>query len=391
LSDHLPALDEKGISMICYTNPMFVDVAKMEAPFDRNLYAEGIAHGYFVTDAAGAPYMLPVTAFDVALLDLTNPDARNWMKQVLKEEVVEAAGCSGWMVDFAEVLPFDARLHSGVDAARFHNLYPVEWVRLHREAVEEMGKLGELLLFNRAGYTQTPSHSLLMWEGDQMTDWHEFDGLTSALHGLLSGGFSGIALNHSDTGGYTSLSTNGNGINRSAELLMRWAEMNAFTAVLRTHEGNQPGENVQVYSSDEVMDHFARFSRVYAALSFHREQLFQDATAKGYPVVRHLLLHYPDDMEAHQVQDQFLLGSDILVAPVTFACDEETPCQRQVYFPAGEWVHLWSGQTYGDSAAGTSSLVPASLGEPAVFYAMGSATGEALLNNLAELGVEVGQ
>lgn len=78
---------------------------------------------------------------------------------------------------------------------------------------------------------------------------------------------------------------------------------------------NQPGENVQVSTNNDTMDHFARMSKVYKALAFYRSVLFQEAQTKGWPVVRHLMLHYPDDPEEHKVDDQFLLGRELLVAP----------------------------------------------------------------------------
>ena len=157
-------------------------------------------------DEHGDTLMLPVTAFDVALLDFTNEDARAWMKDVIVDEMVGNAGCSGWMVDFAEALPFEAELHDGGSAAHYHNQYPVEWMKLNREALEEAGLVGEILTFNRSGHTQSPGHSLMFWEGDQLTTWDNYDGMGSAVRGLINGGFSGLALNHSDTGGYTSLS-----------------------------------------------------------------------------------------------------------------------------------------------------------------------------------------
>ena len=387
--EYVSTLDKKGIRTLCYVNPMFRDVAEAWEGAPRNLFAEGMAAGHFVRDESGEPYLLPVTAFDVGLLDLSSEGARQWMKEVIADEMIAGAGCSGWMADFAEALPFDAVLASGEPAAAFHNRYPVEWARLNREVVEENDLLGQTLFFSRSGFTGSPSQSLLFWEGDQLTTWDHYDGLRSALHGLLNGGFSGLSLNHSDTGGYTSVGKYGLGGNRDQELLQRWTEMNAFTAVLRTHEGNEPDLNVQVYSDDESMEHFARFTRVYAALAFYRKQLFAEASEKGYPVVRHLLLHYPNDPVAHTVDDQFLLGSEILVAPILEPCSEPDPCEskREVYFPAGTWVHLWSGEEYGKSGGGSWAIVAAPIGEPAVFYRKGSAVGVTLADNLAAAGL----
>jgi alpha-glucosidase len=369
---------------------MFVDVPADIPQPPRNLFREARDGGYMIRNEQAEPYMIQVTAFKVGLLDLTNPAARTWMKSVIREEMIQRAGCSGWMADFAEALPFDAVLYSGESATSFHNQYPVEWIRLHREAVEEHGTLGKTLIFNRSGHTRSPKHAMLLWEGDQLTTWDEYDGLVSALHGLINGGLSGITLNHSDTGGYTSLSKLCLGYSREAEQLKRWTEMNAFTAVLRTHEGNQPGANAQVYSDSESMAHFARFTKVYKALKFYREELMQQASARGWPLVRHLMLHYPDDEQAHMVGDQFLLGSELLVAPILNKCWTWPSCSydKEVYFPKGEWVHVWTGKVYGSNSGGAKDIVPSPIGEPAAFYRRGSSVGAQFAKNLRAAGIQ---
>ena len=389
-ADFVADLDAQGIRVLCYVNPMLRDVPPQSEPVPRDLYDEALAGGYFVRDAEGEPYLLTVTAFEVGLLDLANDAAWAWMKAVIADEMIAGAGCSGWMADFAEALPFDAVLSDGQDGAQWHNRYPVEWIRLNREAIDEAGLGDEILIFNRSGSTRSPRHAMLLWEGDQLTTWDKYDGLVSALHGLIGGGFSGIALNHSDTGGYTSLSWLGLGYDREAEQLKRWTEMNAFTALLRTHEGNQPGLNAQIYSDDAAMDHFARFSRVYKALAFYRATLYADAAARGWPLVRHLWLHYPDDSTAATIDDQFLLGSEILVAPIKNKCFTWPVCpyDKEVYLPAGEWVHLWSGKVHGDAAKGMMISVPAPIGEPAVFYRKGSPIAATLVANLVALGID---
>ncbi len=383
-------LEQHGTRVLCYVNPMFRDLPAEAGTLRRNLFQEGLAGDYFVHKADGSVYMLPITAFEVGLLDLTNEAARTWMKDIIRDELLGDARCSGWMADFAEALPYDAVLASGESAERYHNTYPVEWARLNREAVEEAGMLGDVVIYNRSGHTRSPAHSLLFWQGDQLTTWDKYDGLVSALQGLISGGLSGLALNHSDVGGYTSLSRYGLGYKRETELLERWTEMNAFTSVLRTHEGNLPADNPQVYSDDAALAHFARMSKVYKALAFYRKQLFTQATTRGYPLVRHLMLHYPDDARAHETSDEFLLGSDILVAPVTNKCWTAPFCpyNKSVYLPAGRWVHLWTGKVYGSATAGSTVSVEAPIGQPAVFYRQGSTVGATFVNNLNAAGIE---
>ena len=86
-------------------NSMFLDISDREVMPPRHLFAEGEEAGHFVKNEEGDTLLLPVTAFDVAMLDFTSEDAREWMKAVIIDEMVENAGCSGWMVDFAEALP----------------------------------------------------------------------------------------------------------------------------------------------------------------------------------------------------------------------------------------------------------------------------------------------
>lgn len=389
-SSYVDALAEKGVRVLCYVNPMFRPVPEDAKPVARDVFAEGLRQGAFVTHDSGEPYMLPVTAFDVALLDLSAEGARTWMKSVIQEEMLGKARCSGWMADFAEALPFDAKLRSGAPAARFHNRYPVEWARLNRELIEEKGLLDEVLVWNRSGFTRSPGASMLVWEGDQLTTWDKYDGLVSALHGLINGGLSGIALNHSDTGGYTSLSAGGVGYVREREQLARWAEMSAFTAVLRTHEGNQPDANYQAYDDDSI-DAFARMTKVYKALGFYRRELTRAAAERGWPLVRHLLLEYPEDPESWAVDDEFMLGSELLVAPVKNKCFTWPVCpyDKEVYLPPGRWVHLWSGEALGEAGKGSRVTVKAPIGEPAVFYRQGSEVGATFVKNLRAAGIEV--
>jgi alpha-glucosidase len=227
-----------------------------------------------------------------------------------------------------------------------------------------------------------------MWLGDQNTTWNKNDGMPSALSGMVSSGFSGFSINHSDIGGYTSvaiplLELFGRGFRRSSELLFRWMEMNAFTAVFRTHEGNQPDRNVQFYTDVETLKTFSYWAKVYASLANYRQELMALAAAKGYPVVRHPILHYPDDPQVYRLEGEFMLGSEFLIAPVM------KPVQKriQVYFPAGEWVHLWSGNIYGQSTQGIRQRVPAPIGQPAVFYRQGSPQAESVLTALKAKGL----
>jgi alpha-glucosidase len=376
------SLDSKGVRMMTYVSPFLVDVSE-KPNSKRNLFKEAESKGYLVKNKAGGTYLIKTAAFNAGLLDLSNPDAYTWMKGIIKEQVI-GAGAKGWMADFGEELPYDAVLYSGESASSYHNHYPEAWARLNRETIQEAGMGDEAVFFTRAAYTRSPGYSTLFWEGDQLVSWDGFDGIKTAVTGLLSSGMSGFSFNHSDIGGYTTITNPVMNYHRSKELLMRWMELNAFTTIYRTHEGNLPDANVQFYSDNETLSQFSRFARVYAAWAPYRNRLIQEAAQTGLPVVRHPFIHYPEDPEVYKINSQqFMVGTEFMVVPVL----DEGQSRVQAYLPAGEWVHLWSGDTYGDPAKGIYVTAEAPIGQPAVFYRAGSAEGESLAANLRRAGI----
>ena len=110
-----------------------------------------------------------------------------------------------------------------------------------------------------------------------MVTWDAYDGLQAALKGLITGGISGIPLNHSDIGGIlpSALTV---GFTRELNLLERWTELNTFSPAFRTHEGNQPEVNAQFYDSPESYDHFARMAKIFSALGPYRRALSIEAS-----------------------------------------------------------------------------------------------------------------
>lgn len=370
-------LNAADARVMVYTSPYLADIGDLKPNLGRNLFQEAKANGYLVRNAAGEPYLVLNTDFYFGMVDLTNPAAYAWMKDVLREQL-GGVGAQGWMADFGEGLPYDAVLAQG-SAPSVHNLYPVLWARLNREVADELG--GEIVFFNRAASTQSPRYATLFWTGDQLVSWDEHDGIKTAVTALNTSGLAGFAYNHSDIGGYTTITNPLRNYHRSKELLLRWMELNAFTAIFRTHEGNQPDNNVQFYSDSETLDAFARWAKVYAALFDYRKTLVEDASNLGLPVVRHPFIHYPNDPETWKISYQeFMLGADFLIAPVL----DVGATTVRAYLPAGQWVHLWSKQTY---TGGVWVTVDAPLGQPGVFYRADSVWGQKLAADLAAAGL----
>lgn len=375
-------LDARGIAVMTYVNPFLADVSEKENA-KRNLFQEAMEKDFLVKRPDGEPYLILNTSFSAAMVDLTNPQAWDWMKKVIRDEVI-GVGARGWMADFGEALPYDAVLYSGEPASRVHNGYPELWAKLNREVVEETGTGEDFVFFMRSGFTRSPRFATLFWLGDQMVGWDEHDGIKTAVTGLLSSGISGYALNHSDIGGYTTITNPLATYHRSEELLLRWMDLAAFNVVFRTHEGNQPDSNVQFYSNERTLDHFSRMAKVYGAWDFYRRELIEETEAKGLPVVRHPWVQFPEDEALMELtHEQFMVGDTFMVAPVLDEGEE----QVKVYLPKGRWVHVWSGKSYGNYNASGWVTVPAPMGEPGVFFPEGSEVGEQFVKNLEDAGV----
>lgn len=354
---------EHGIRFLAYNNGYLVN--------DGELYREAKEKGYFALAADGGDYLVDFGEFYCGVVDLTNPEAFEWYKDCIKKQIL-ALGIDGWMADFGEYLPTDVKLFNGVSPMLEHNHWPALWARCNYEAVAESGKLGEAVFFMRAGATGSQKYCPLLWAGDQSVDFSRHDGLGTTITAALSAGMCGCGLSHSDIGGYTSLFGN----RRTKELFLRWAEMAVFTPVMRTHEGNRPDENFQVYDDEDALKQFARLAKIHVALKPYLKQLVEENATRGLPVQRPLFVHYPEDRAAYQIQTEYLFGRELLVAPVL----EKEVCKWQVYLPQDSWVHLWSGAEFG----GGEHLVDAPIGYPPVFYRKESEY-KRLFRGLAEL------
>lgn len=348
---------EEGVRFLGYINPFIA--------IEKDLYAYASEHGYCVQDREGKDYLVTITTFPAAMVDFTNPEAYEWYKGLIKENMI-GLGMGGWMADFGEYLPIDAVLYSGEDPAIIHNQWPAIWAKMNQEAVAECGKEGQVFFFTRAGHTGTIAHSHMMWTGDQHVDWSIDDGLPAVIPATLSLAMSGYGIAHSDVGGYTTIMH----MRRSKELLLRWEEMIVFSPLFRTHEGNQPVNNVQFDDDEELLAQLAKCGRMHVALKDYLKGLVAEEISDGTPVMRPLFYHY-DEAEAYTEKTEYLLGRDLLVAPVY----EEGAKSRTIYLPSDGWVNIFDGKEY----AGGHMIMEAPIGKPPVFVRKDSKDYEALM------------
>ena len=347
LPEKISELHKKGMKFLGYVNPYLVN--------DGELFKEGEEKGYFAKRHDGTTYLVDFGEFYCGAVDLTNPEAFEWFKGIIKKYSIDI-GIDGWMADFGEYLPTDdIVLHSGRQAMVEHNHWPLLWAKCNYEAVKETGNLGKIVYFMRAGANGSQKYCTLLWAGDQSVDFSRHDGLCTVISAALGSGMMGCGLSHSDIGGYTSLFGNV----RTKEVFMRWAEMAAFTPVMRTHEGNRPDDCYQFYDDEDGILRMARLVDIYTMMAPYIKDAVRENHEKGMPVQRPMFLHY-DEPRCYTEQFQYLLGRDVLVAPVYTAGQTE----REVYLPDDEWIHIWTGRCYGQGV----NVVEAELGDTPVFY-----------------------
>ncbi|MFL6286700.1 MAG: glycoside hydrolase family 31 protein [Pyrinomonadaceae bacterium] len=344
---------------------------------DPNYYAyqQGQAGGHFVKNADGSELHASVWPGVCAFPDFTDAKAREWFGSLYKRNLDE--GVAGFWNDMNEpgvflseetpkpdiyhhpmkTFPLNAR-HAGDGApgthARFHNVYGMQMARTTFEGLKRLRPDARPFVLTRAGYAGVQRYSAV-WTGDNVASW---DHLRLSLTMLLNMGVSGVALIGSDVGGFSG--------NPSPELYTRWLQAAALSPFLRSHSesGSNPHEP---YSFPKA---YAEINRASIELRYrllpYIYTLFNEHTQTGAPVMRPLWFEYPDDARTYLIEDEYLTGRDLLVAPVV----TESVTKRHVYFPAGDnWVDWWTGKTF---QGGSDADVDAPLDRLPLFARAGS-------------------
>ena len=344
LPEAIKRLESRGVRFLAYLNPYLVKGSR--------LYDECAKKGWLIKNRDGSIAHMKSTTFDAGMLDLTDPEAVLFIKEVLIKKNMLDIGIKGWMADFGEYLPTDCVLHNG-DPAELHNQWPVLWAKINREAVEEYGDK-DVMFFTRSGYLGEQCYAPVMWNGDQHTDLTKDYGMPCVMPATFSLGFSGVPLVHSDIGGFFSIGK----LKRSDELFIRWMEMNTFSPLMRSHESIRPWANSQ-FDAPSVLPHTVRLTNIHAVLRPYIERCLEQA-AEGIPVMR------PDfwnavDYSASRDEYSYFFGDDIYVCPVI----EKNASERTVRLPEGDWTGFWDNRAY---CGGSEVRMKAPLGKLPVFY-----------------------
>ena len=313
----IDGLREAGFRLSLWEHP--------HVPVGTDAFAEGVAEGYFVADGTGRPYVMDHTCqgdYRGAIVDFTHPGAVEWWQE--KHRRLLDQGVAVFKTDYGEYVPEDAVFANGKTGRSMHNLYPYLYNEAVYEAVAEVNGDEEAVVWGRSAWTGSQSFPM-HWGGDPQTSW---SGMAAALRGGLSASLSGIALWSHDIGGFRGTP--------STELYTRWAQFGLLSSNSRCH-GTTPREPWEF--GEEALDTFREYAELRYRLLPYVYTAAEVAARTGTPVVRPLVFGFQDDPATHDLDSQYTLGPDLLVAPV-FAGDSE----RDVYLPEGEWRDHWTGE-----------------------------------------------
>ena len=283
----------------------------------NRFFPEIIDRGLHVVNATGG---MPV---EDAILDFSNPETVSWYQS--KIEGLMKQGVSTIKCDFGEAAPYNGFYHSGKGGLYEHNLYPLRYNKALFEVVER-NHPGEGIIWARSAWAGSQRYAL-HWGGDAATN---NIGMLGDLRGGLSFGLSGFSFWSHDMGGFVTASPE--------DIYRRWLPFGFLSSHTRAH-GAPPTEPWLI--SKSFTDAFRACAEMKYKLMPYVYAQAKDCSERGLPMVRALLVEFPQDPGAWLVEDEYMFGSQMLVAPLM-----ESGNERTVYLPKGKWIDYQSGKIY---------------------------------------------
>ncbi|WP_026658512.1 glycoside hydrolase family 31 protein [Butyrivibrio sp. AC2005] len=323
-------LKQDGFKAVCIIDP---GVKKDEGYF---MYDEGIRNDYFAKDKDSEVYVNEVWPGDAVYPDFGREEVRKWWGD--SHKILTDMGVQGIWNDMNEPasfrgpLPLDVQFHIGdrlTDHSEVHNVYGHFMSMGTYEGMKKItGK--RPLVITRACYAGSQKYAAV-WTGDNQSVWSHLRMLIPQLCNL---GMSGFTIAGTDIGGF--------GGDSNAELMVRWVQAATFSTFFRNHCAK--GQIMQ--EPWEFGEKVVRIYRKYVELHYrflpYIYDLLHESQENGLPVMRPLVLNYDDDANTYELNDEYMVGENILVAPVV----DQGVTKRMVYLPKGTWVDYWTKERY---------------------------------------------
>lgn len=288
------------------------------------LFNEGMEKGYFIKRTNGQVWQWDMWQPGMAIVDFTNPEAYKWFQSKL--EVLLDMGVDCFKTDFGERIPSEGVVyHDGSDPKKMHNYYTYLYNKCVYELLERKRGKGQAVLFARSatvGGQKFPVH----WGGDC---WSDYESMEESLRGGLSLLMSGFGFWAHDIGGFENTST--------ADVYKRWVAFGLLSSHSRLH-GSSSYRVPWVYD-DEAVDVVRFFTRLKARLMPYLYKTAIETSVTGVPTMRSMVLEYTEDKTCHYVDKQYMLGDNLLVAPIF-----NDQSMAEYYLPKGTWTDFFTGE-----------------------------------------------
>ncbi|HYH03342.1 MAG TPA: alpha-xylosidase, partial [Bacillota bacterium] len=311
----LDRLKAKGLKICLWINPYIAQRSR--------LFSEGKEYGYLLKKPDGAVWQWDLWQAGMAIVDFTNPEACRWFAAQLARLLDMGVDC--FKTDFGERIPTDVVYSDGSDPVKMHNYYTYLYNKVVFELLREKRGPGEAAVFARsatAGSQCFPVH----WGGDC---WARYESMAESLRGGLSLGLSGFGFWSHDIGGFENTAT--------ADLYKRWVAFGLLSSHSRLHGSSS--YRVPWLFDAEAVDVLRYFTKLKCSLMPYLFAIAQEAAGLGIPVMRAMMLEFPEDPACEYLDRQYMLGDALLIAPV-FNEDGAV----SYYLPSGNWTSWLTGE-----------------------------------------------
>lgn len=296
------------------------------------VYDKGLKNNYYVKDKDGIPYVNEVWPGDSVYPDFADKNVRDWWSE--NQRIMIEEGVSGIWNDMNEPASFKGPLPNDVvfndegiesDHSEFHNLYGHLMSKATFQGIRKYTSKRPFVI-TRACYAGSQKYTTV-WTGDNQSFWEH---LRLSIPMLLNLGISGMAFCGCDVGGFS--------FDCTSELLSRWVQVGCFSPLFRNHSAIHSRDQEPWAFDEETLNINRKYIKLRYKLLPYLYDLMHESEFNGLPPMRALVIHYSNDKNVYNINDQFLFGKNILVAPVV----EQGKTYRALYLPQGNWFDYWT-------------------------------------------------
>jgi len=336
-------LAEDGIKTVAIVDP------GIKIDKDYEAYRQGMENGYFVKDRKGGLFTAHVWPGEVHFPDFLQPKAREWWGNL--HEFYINRGVDGIWNDMNEPAGWGESIRLGksfsikwgevdwlrmrhgkspdlVPHSRIHNIYALLEAEGTWQGLRKLQPSLRPFIISRAGFPGIQRRALV-WTGDNTSKW---DHLALSIPMQLNMGVSGIAFNGTDVGGFNGYP--------SKEMFARWIQAGAFYPFFRNHTGNNMPDQEPWEFGDEITAVARQAIKFRYGLLPYTYTLFEESSRTNHPIMRPMFFEFPKDPAVIEIDDQFMWGEWLLVAPVL----EKGKVTRSLYLPEGQWYDFYTGE-----------------------------------------------